>query len=82
MTQLSKQSLGPYEVIAPIGAGGMGEVFRARDTRLSREVAVKVLPADLVRMRTDGGVSSRRKQTQGRLVSHDVRHKTFEMIRA
>jgi eukaryotic-like serine/threonine-protein kinase len=37
--------LGPYQILAPIGAGGMGEVFRARDTRLLREVAVKVLPA-------------------------------------
>ena len=36
--------LGPYEVIAPIGAGGMGEVYRARDTKLNREVALKVLP--------------------------------------
>ena len=39
--------LGPYEILSPLGAGGMGEVYRARDSRLLREVAIKILPADL-----------------------------------
>ena len=39
--------LGPYEILSPIGKGGMGEVYRAKDTKLDREVAIKVLPADV-----------------------------------
>src|SRR5687768_2584590 len=43
MTLQAGSRLGPYEILAPIGAGGMGEVFRARDTRLNRDVAIKTL---------------------------------------
>ena len=39
--------LGPYEIVARLGAGGMGEVYRARDTKLQRDVAIKVVPASL-----------------------------------
>src|SRR5687768_17336688 len=49
MTLQAGARLGPYEIVAPIGAGGMGEVFRARDPRLNRDVAIKVLPELLTR---------------------------------
>jgi tRNA A-37 threonylcarbamoyl transferase component Bud32/Tol biopolymer transport system component len=47
MTLAAGQKLGPYEILAPLGAGGMGEVYRARDSRLRRELAIKVLPQEL-----------------------------------
>ena len=57
--------LGPYEIVAPLGAGGMGEVYKARDIRLGRDVAVKVLPADLSR----DPERLRRFENEARLVS-------------
>src|SRR6202158_1281451 len=47
MALTSGTKLGPYEILAPLGTGGMGEVYSARDTRLDRAVAIKVLPANL-----------------------------------
>jgi serine/threonine protein kinase/Tol biopolymer transport system component len=57
--------LGPYEVISPIGAGGMGEVYRARDTRLDRTVAIKVVPAEL----SADPVLRRRLEREARTIS-------------
>src|SRR6516165_4242041 len=45
MSLVSGTRLGPYEIVAPVGAGGMGEVYKAKDTRLDRTVAVKILPS-------------------------------------
>ena len=57
--------LGPYEVLSALGAGGMGEVYRARDTRLGRDVAVKVLPAAL----SDDPTFKRRFERAARAIS-------------
>jgi serine/threonine protein kinase len=47
MALAAGHKLGPYEILASIGAGGMGEVYRARDTRLGRDVAIKILSTRL-----------------------------------
>src|SRR6266511_5088283 len=46
MSLLPGARIGPYEIISPLGAGGMGEVYRAKDPRLGRDVAIKVLPSE------------------------------------
>jgi serine/threonine protein kinase len=64
MALTSGTKLGPYEIQSAIGAGGMGEVYRARDTRLNRDVAIKILPAsfsaDPDRLQRDGSVYQER----------------------
>ncbi len=54
--------IGPYEITGVIGAGGMGEVYRARDTRLNRDAAIKVLPAAFAQ--AEGGVTRLRREAQ------------------
>ncbi|MFY9662090.1 MAG: serine/threonine-protein kinase [Terriglobales bacterium] len=76
----SGTKLGPYEVQSPIGAGGMGEVYRAKDTRLDRTVAVKILPSHL----SDNPDAKQRFDREARAISslnhpnictlHDVGH--------
>ena len=80
MTLAAGTKLGPYEILAPIGAGGMGEVYRARDTRLDRTVAIKVLPSHL----SENEDHRRRFEREARMISalshphicalHDVGH--------
>jgi serine/threonine protein kinase len=57
--------LGPYEIVSPLGAGGMGEVYRARDARLERTVAVKILPAHL----SDNPEAKQRFEREARAIS-------------
>ncbi len=61
----SGTKLGPYEIISPLGAGGMGAVYRARDTRLERTVAVKILPAHL----SDNPEAKQRFEREARAIS-------------
>ena len=57
--------LGPYEILSPLGAGGMGEVYRGRDTRLDRIVAIKILPAHL----SDNPAAKERFEREARAIS-------------
>src|SRR5271154_6943016 len=57
--------LGPYEIVGPLGSGGMGEVYRARDTRLERTVAIKILPAQF----TADQVSKQRFEREAKTIS-------------
>ena len=59
MTLAAGARLGPYQIEARIGAGGMGEVYRAHDSKLGRDVAIKVLPAKLVMIRNGCPLSAR-----------------------
>ncbi len=65
MTLAEKTKLGPYEILTAIGAGGMGEVYRARDTRLGRDVAIKILPQHL----TEKADARQRFEHEARAVS-------------
>ena len=64
MTVVPGTRLGPYEILSPLGAGGMGEVYRAKDPRLNREVAIKVLPEDFL----DGEEGRKKFEREARLL--------------
>ena len=64
MNLTSGTKLGPYEIVSLLGAGGMGEVYRARDSRLKRDVAIKVLPQALSLDATGCGVLNKRRWLQ------------------
>src|SRR5467141_471029 len=80
MTLAAGSKLGPYEIAAPLGAGGMGEVYRARDTRLERTVAIKILPTQF----STDPVRKQRFEREARAISslnhpnictlHDIGH--------
>jgi serine/threonine protein kinase len=65
MGLMSGTKLGPYEIASPLGAGGMGEVYRARDTRLDRIIAIKILPAHL----SDNPEAKQRFDREARAIS-------------
>src|SRR3982074_489153 len=79
--------LGPYEIVAPLGAGGMGEVYRARDTRLDRTVAIKILPAQF----SSDPVRKQRFEREAKAISslnhphicvlHDIGNQAFQHAR-